>query len=122
MTVAAIAKLTGEAIDEFDPSELVNYITVEDNGIGIKKEKLLLIFRPYTQVKSARVNVTPGASASGDQEDVGMGLFTVKRLMEAHRGTVFATSDGTSGTKFHLLFPPEPRLRMAPTSQTAEDD
>jgi diguanylate cyclase len=71
--------------------------TVADNGIGITAEALPNIFEPFVQ----DVHATD-FNASG----LGIGLTVVKELVEAHQGTVRATSPGKGfGSQFRVTLP-----------------
>ncbi len=69
-------------------------VTVKDNGIGIKPEVLPHIFDLFVQ--------DPAASAFAlNSHGLGIGLAVVRDLVEAHGGTVTATSDGPGlGSEF----------------------
>ncbi|WP_373048536.1 PAS domain-containing sensor histidine kinase [Vulgatibacter sp.] len=69
------------------------HVEVEDSGPGIPKELHADIFRPYVR--------GPGPSASG----LGLGLATVKRLVEAHGGDVGVRSEPGRGTAFWVDLP-----------------
>jgi len=69
-------------------------IEVEDNGIGIAEEHLPHIFKRFY-----RVNRAQHSSGSG------LGLSIVKRVIEAHGGTVSVRSRLNSGTTFTLHLP-----------------
>ncbi|TDR48649.1 diguanylate cyclase (GGDEF)-like protein [Tahibacter aquaticus] len=72
-------------------------LTVADDGIGIAAEALLTIFDPYVQEKTA-VNF--------NRAGLGIGLAVVRELVEAHGGTVVATSaGGGKGSEFVVKFP-----------------
>ncbi len=64
-------------------------IVVEDRGIGIEATDLPRIFEPFFRAERSRVR-----SAGG----VGLGLALSLRIVEAHRGTVEATSEPGVGT------------------------
>ena len=68
-------------------------ITVEDNGMGIKKESIPELFHPgYT-------------TAEGK---TGFGLPIVKKIVEAHDGTICAVSEGPGkGARFNIILPGE---------------
>lgn len=70
-------------------------VTIEDNGIGIKKEALDKIFDRFYREDKSRSRKTGGS---------GIGLAIVKRLVEAHEGTIYAESDGETGTKMNVIF------------------
>ena len=71
-------------------------ITVEDNGIGIKKEDLPNIFNRFYKVDKAR---------TADDGSFGLGLSIVKWIAETHGGSVSAESDFGRGSKFTVALP-----------------
>ncbi len=72
-------------------------LTVADDGIGIAAEALLTIFDPYVQEKTA---------VSFNRAGLGIGLAVVRELVEAHGGTVVATSAGSGkGSQFVITLP-----------------
>ncbi|GAB3346696.1 sensor histidine kinase [Lysobacter tyrosinilyticus] len=72
-------------------------MTVSDNGIGITAEALPKIFEPFVQDTHAI-----GFNGVG----LGIGLTVVRELVEAHGGTVVATSAGTGlGSQFVVTLP-----------------
>lgn len=72
-------------------------MVVSDSGIGISAEALPRVFDPFVQEPHAI-----GFSATG----LGIGLTVVRELVEAHGGTVTASSAGTGrGSQFVVTLP-----------------
>ena len=65
-------------------------IEVQDNGVGISKEKQSKIFVPYFTTKST---------------GTGLGLAMVRQIIENHRGTIDFNSMEGEGTTFIVLLP-----------------
>lgn len=80
-------------------------ITVQDEGIGIKADMLERIFETFVQIDG-------GSERS--QKGLGIGLALVKRLVELHRGSVAATSEGPGrGSQFTVRLPVVPAPEVA---------
>ena len=73
-------------------------IAVEDHGPGIGPDDLPHIFDPFYRSQAIRNSQIPG---------VGLGLSLVKRIVEAHRGTIEVTGSAPSGTTFSIYLPAE---------------
>ncbi len=72
-------------------------ISVQDTGIGIKREDLRRIFDPFEQAESP---------ASRRYEGTGLGLSLTKRLVELHGGRIWVESEGVGrGSKFNFVIP-----------------
>jgi len=65
-------------------------LTVYDDGSGIAPEHLARLFRPYFTTKS---------------HGTGLGLFVIRRIVEAHGGTVTVESAVGRGTTFAVALP-----------------
>ncbi len=72
------------------------YITVEDTGIGIPKERMQEIFEPFVQVDT---------SFRRRCEGTGIGLALVKVFVEAHDGEIYVESEVGKGSKFTVEMP-----------------
>lgn len=68
-------------------------IAVKDTGIGIPKEKMDRLFKPFSQVDS---------STSRNYGGTGLGLVISKKLVEKMGGSVSVESDEGQGTTFYF--------------------
>ena len=76
-------------------------VRIRDTGIGIAPDALGRIFDLFAQERTARQRADGG---------LGLGLTIVKRLVEAHDGTIEAHSDGAgAGSEFVLRVPANTR-------------
>jgi signal transduction histidine kinase len=71
------------------------YVNIADTGSGIPADKLPFIFEPFFRVKGKDER----------QKGSGLGLTFVKKIMDAHNGTIEVTSQEGVGTRFLLRFP-----------------
>jgi len=71
-------------------------VEISDTGIGISKDNLHFIFDEFFRVKSKE---TRGVSGSG------LGLPIVKKIIEAHNGSIKVTSEPGKGSTFSVILP-----------------
>jgi signal transduction histidine kinase len=69
---------------------------IEDRGVGIPKEERRYIFTKFYRASNARVQHTHGT---------GIGLYTVKAIIEASGGKVGFTSELNQGSTFWFTLP-----------------
>jgi signal transduction histidine kinase len=81
-----------EIKSEKNPENTYGFILkVKDNGVGIPSEEIKYIFEPFYRVDKSRNKAIIG---------YGLGLNIVKKIIEAHNGTIEVTSEKDKGTEF----------------------
>lgn len=73
--------------------KLQAFIVIKDHGIGIAKDDLKRIFQRFERV--------PGKEIRG----LGLGLFIVTQIIEAHQGKIFVESTPGLGSTFTIELP-----------------
>ena len=76
-------------------------IIVSDNGRGISSEKIDTIFKPFNRAGEESI------------EGAGVGLASVKKLVEKLGGTISVASDVAKGTSFTIELRKAPEERLA---------
>ncbi|MCF8346661.1 MAG: HAMP domain-containing histidine kinase [Bacteroidales bacterium] len=71
-------------------------IRVADNGKGIRDEERRLVFDKFFRGKDAKKKATKG---------LGLGLFYVKQIVEAHGGRVYLERSDENGSVFSIEIP-----------------
>jgi signal transduction histidine kinase len=89
-------------------------LTVSDQGPGIAKDDLGVLFQPFGR----------GRSANALAEGTGMGLYVVKQIVEAHEGRIEVHSEVGQGATFEIRLPlaPAPAGLSAIRSARAPDE
>lgn len=77
-------------------SEGILTISVSDNGPGIRKEELKHVFEKFFRGHESKKRVIKG---------LGLGLYYVKQITEAHSGSIQARSTPGKGTTFTIQIP-----------------
>ncbi|WP_432713309.1 ATP-binding protein [Pedobacter sp.] len=67
--------------------------TIKDNGLGIAANDLPHVFQLFNRMKNVK-----------DIEGSGVGLSIVKRIVEKHRGNIWAESELNKGSSFFVSF------------------
>ncbi len=72
-------------------------VIIEDNGIGIKEEDKINLFKKFSRGKDISTVYTEGT---------GLGLYVAKKIIEAHNGFIYAESNGRDmGSKIYFDLP-----------------
>jgi signal transduction histidine kinase len=70
-------------------------VDISDGGIGIQPDEIENLFAPYQRASSAERKI----------KGVGLGLFIVKKLVEAHGGSIQVQSQPGKGSTFTFTLP-----------------
>ncbi len=85
---------------EFNYERHVYIFKVKDNGIGISKEGILKLFKPFTQVDD---------SYKKQDQGTGLGLMISKKIVEdLHKGKIWVESEIGKGSSFYVELPTPP--------------
>ncbi len=72
------------------------FISVRDQGLGIEKNELNLLFKPFQKTST---------KATGGENSTGLGLYIVKKIIEGHKGKIWVESIVCSGSIFNFSLP-----------------
>lgn len=87
---------TGLDLSPDEQAQEYHMVTVFDNGIGFDQQNAERIFNVFTRLHG-----------NAEYKGTGVGLSIVRKVMENHRGHIWAESSPGEGAKFYLLFPVE---------------
>lgn len=87
----AVAEIRGEVVLSWDRVTGGAQIRVQDNGKGIPKKILKRIYEPFFSY--------------GKQKGTGLGMATVKKIVEEHKGTLELQSEEGQGTLVIITLP-----------------
>ncbi|MBI2850821.1 MAG: PAS domain-containing protein [Chloroflexi bacterium] len=73
-------------------------IIVSDEGVGIPADRMEHLFTRFDGVQDGRMRLAKGT---------GLGLYICKAIIEAHKGTIEATSQPRKGSQFTFSLPVE---------------
>ncbi len=79
-----------------NPAEKEYQVSVSDNGVGIPQDALPKLFTEFYRVDTPMNQEIKGT---------GLGLSLVKKIVEAHKGTIWVESRIGKGTTFYLTLP-----------------
>jgi signal transduction histidine kinase len=105
-------KYGGEGISQirvgYEESANSHIISVSDNGVGLGKESLARIFRPFERDPNGR-----------EINGSGLGLAIVEEIARQHGGEAWAESQSGRGTTFYVRILKEPGLSKATANMKA---
>lgn len=86
----------GKVLVKAEAAERGVEVEITDTGIGMPEERLEMIFEAFRQVES---------SSTRHYEGIGIGLYLVRKLIEAHGGKIEVKSEVGMGTTFTIFIP-----------------
>jgi len=72
-------------------------VSIQDSGIGIAEKDLETIFKKFRTL--------PSSGGSGQTKGTGLGLTICRKIVEAHRGRIWAESKKGQGSGFYVTLP-----------------
>lgn len=82
------AQNSGSSLDSYEI-----HFSVQDTGIGIRKDQMNLLFQPFSQVD---------ATVTREYGGTGLGLAISKKLVEMMEGRIWVESEINRGSTFHF--------------------
>ncbi len=108
ITIHARPSLQGASPGE---APLFVEVTVEDTGIGIRKEDIGKLFDKFSQLD---------VSTSRQYEGTGLGLSIARGLIVLHKGMIWAESEFGAGTRFTFTLPAQKKVMEKPAEPLVE--
>lgn len=72
------------------------HVSVKDQGKGIPKDELEKLFKPFS---------TTSVKSTAGEKSTGLGLVSVKKIVETHGGRMWVESEVGKGSKFYFTIP-----------------
>ncbi|MDM8516064.1 ATP-binding protein [Desulfobacterales bacterium HSG16] len=73
------------------------HVSVQDSGIGISDKDIETIFLKF--------HTLPSRGGTGQTKGTGLGLTICRKIIEAHKGRIWAESTESRGSVFHFIIP-----------------
>jgi len=73
-------------------------VTIKDEGVGIAQDEIPNLFQPFKRLSKTQ----------GMARGTGLGLFSAKKIVEDHGGTINIFSEAGSGTTVEIILPLAP--------------
>ncbi|MCU0667682.1 MAG: ATP-binding protein, partial [Patescibacteria group bacterium] len=71
-------------------------LSVKDNGVGINKSDLRLLFKKFSRIPNELTGKVVGS---------GIGLYLVRKIIDAHHGEIIVDSTEDVGTTINIILP-----------------
>lgn len=71
-------------------------VAVADQGLGIPEEEIQKLFQPFSKIS---------VQAPGGEKSTGLGLAIVKKIVQGHKGNIWAESTVNRGSTFFFTLP-----------------
>jgi two-component system, sensor histidine kinase and response regulator len=89
-----------------EPKAITLFCSIEDTGIGIPKEKLNTLFKPFSQVDASQTRKYGGT---------GLGLVICKEFVALMNGEIGVESELNNGSRFYFTIKVAPQTVIVPS-------